>query len=229
MGAGPKQGGTTFITLSSLAVVTMLAVVLGDADQLSTRGSLPRPNPINEGERLQQTSDSTKGFVLPPVVEDGDTVAVLVLGETTSKQAVRMLPPAPGHGPSKPDRSRLRAELESVPANAGEVMKRVERAYNPWPLGGWLLLHFDRRDKLVIVYSNDYLGTLQEFAAKYPQLHEVARDDSVRHPLTARARLQADIHPCVLLEVFHRLNAQPSDSVAGVGYLFTCDTENRAR
>lgn len=60
-------------------------------------------SPLSAQERRQQPSDSLKSFLLPAVTMGGDTVGSLILGQTTLKEALRILPPFEGHGPSKPN------------------------------------------------------------------------------------------------------------------------------
>lgn len=146
----------------------------------------------------------TKSFTVPAVTQ-GRNVGNLTLGQTTLRQALKILPAFPGYPPEPPSR-----ELD--PEHVGKVREALRKAklgYNPmWSPS---ILIFDNNEKLIIVQTNfDDLEEGKKVYEKYKyQLKEVSKQ-----------RLQGDIEPCITLEIFLRETGE----INGAGYIYTCPT-----
>ena len=172
----------------------------------------------------QLQSAPTQPFIIPAVLMDGKKVGDLVLGQTTLKQALQIMPPWPGF-PPKPFSLELfeKAEpglLERL-GKASEVLKRVKKAYNP--MTAMYILFFDKNEKLVII-QRDFLDKKEEeevekiYEQYQYQMEEVYKGAEV-------VRMQGEIQPCITLEVFLDIKKQKSGEPFRAGYIFTCPTK----
>ncbi len=162
-------------------------------------------------------------FIIPAVLMDGKKAGDLVLGQTTLKQALQIMPPWPGYPPKPLPREQFEKaapELEHL-GKVGEVLKRAKKGYNP--MKAMYILIFDKNEKLVIV-QRDFLDKeeKEEVGKIYDQhrnqLKEVYRDSEVE-------RMQGEIQPCITLEVFLDIKKLKSGEPFRAGYVFTCPTK----
>ena len=142
-------------------------------------------------------SESTNQFIFPAVdigkrQREGD----LILGSTTMKQAVKMLPSWPGH---KPQRKKL-----NKPGKLGKVLRDVY-TYIPMISVNHLSLAFNKNKKLVVVQAN-FLGekernrkqqNIKALIEQY-QLKEESRN-------VKEITLQGEITDCVSVNVYKPL------------------------
>jgi len=162
-------------------------------------------------------------FIIPAILMDGKKVGDLVLGQTTLKQALQIMPAWPGHPPKPfPLEQFEKGEpglLERL-GKVGEVLKRVKKSYNP--MMAMYILLFDKNEKLVII-QRDFtdMKEKEEVGKIYDQyqqqLKEVYKDTEV-------VRVQGEIQPCITLEVFLDTKKLKSGEPYRTGYIFTCPT-----
>jgi len=201
---GPSRGGVAVSALhtrrdaSVLMGALMVCVACADQRQGTT-----------ENAPKQQTAFPVAIYSLR-----GEPKGQVLLGQMTISEVVKMLPPWPGYGPSKIDRSKFHAHEKLVP-----VRDRLRLAYNPALVGN--IFVFDINDKLVFVQSSEHRDqiTAADLASRYPQLKEVARESELK-----LATLQGDLQPCVTLEVLLPADAKPETKTTSVAYIYTCAT-----
>lgn len=154
-------------------------------------------------------------FTVPAITMDKQ-VGDLVLGRTTLKQALEILPAFPGYPPQPLD-SRLKPEHVG---KVREVLSRAKVGYNPM----WSphILIFDKYSKLVIVQRN-FSGAHEEGNKIYEkhknQLKEVAKLSKDSH--FPHSRLQGEITECITMEVILNELGEVND----VGYIYTCPAD----
>jgi tetratricopeptide (TPR) repeat protein len=163
---------------------------------------------------LGYRSKSSEEFIFPAVLMDGRRGGDLVLGSTTMKQAVKMLPPWPGHGPKRVQRGDIKTSSGKV----GEVLRKVKYQYNA--MAADFILGFDKNKKLVIIQTS--LSTDRSAQEKMSnmmnqnQLEEESRDSN-------GIRMRGEIMPCVTMEVL--VPSAGDKPIEAVGYFFTCPTK----
>ena len=171
----------------------------------------------------QLKSVPTQPFIIPAILMDGKKVGDLVLGQTTLKQALQIMPAWPGYPPKPlPIEQFEKAEpglLERL-GKVGEVLKRVKKLYNP--MMAMYILLFDKNEKLVIIQRDFSDEKEKEEVGKIydqyrHQLKEVYKDSEI-------VRVQGEIQPCITLEVFLDTKKQKSGEPFRAGYIFTCPT-----
>jgi hypothetical protein len=168
-------------------------------------------------------SETSKKFIFPAVDagkrhREGD----LVLGSTTMKQAVKMLPGWPGHGPTRISKN----EIETQAGKVGEVLRNVRYTYNPM-IAGDLVLVFDKNKILVVIHvflansispeSNESKKEQERITnmMKVYQFEEVSRN---KDTITMRG----EIMPCITVDIFVPVASE--EPVSTIEYYFTCPT-----
>lgn len=201
-----------------VVILTYLIVLI----LLSSCASIQTKDKVSSQED-QLKSAHGQPFIISAILMDGKKVGDLVLGQTTLKQALQIMPPWPGYSPKPLPREQFeKAEpglLERL-GKVGEVLKRAKKGYNP--MKAMYILIFDKNEKLVIV-QRDFSDKeeIEEVGKIYDQyrhqLKEVYKDSEI-------VRMQGEIQPCITLEVFLDTKKLKSGEPFRTGYIFTCPT-----
>jgi hypothetical protein len=152
--------------------------------------------------------------VVPAVRWGGEKAAELVMGKTSLREVLRMLPPFPRHGPENPrhkDDPRLSEEIY-------QVLGRINHQYNP--AATQTSVGFDKKKKLILVHNRIEREQAKRFADELDavaDMHEAFRDSEY---LVRRGKLT----PCVIVETNAILWEGNAARVNSVGYFFTCKT-----
>jgi len=152
-----------------------------------------------------------KEFVFPAVLWTGERKGELLLGRTSLAEALQIVPPLHGHGPTPPTRT-------TAPGKVGKVLQKVKTGYNPRSAD--FILIFDEHEKLAMIQlklssSEAEQKMIRKILVEY-QFQKVVESEAV-------TRMQGDIAPCITLDVFV---PQMADSpVADMGFVFTCATD----
>jgi len=152
-----------------------------------------------------------KEFVFPAVLWTGERKGELRLGRTSLAEALQIVPPWHGHGPTPPTRT-------TAPGKVGKVLQKVKTGYNPGAAD--FILLFDEHEKLAIIQlklssSEAEQKMIRKILVEY-QFQKVADSEAV-------SRMQGDIAPCITLDVF--VPKMADSPVADMGFVFTCATD----
>jgi tetratricopeptide (TPR) repeat protein len=171
---------------------------------------------------LGYASETTNEFIFPALTDRRYSKGNLILGLTTMKQAVEMLPQWPGH----PPRGKSQKELGTSPGAVGEALRNIRYQFNP--AFADFILAFDK-NKILIVIISKVIDSLhsnseeeiiqQEKIIKMIKQHhfkEVLRDEQT-------ITLRGEIMPCITMEVFKPTST--STPISRIGYFYTCPTK----
>jgi len=199
-----------------ISTYLIMLILLSSCASTQTKGEVS-----SQDNQLQ--SAPGQAFITPAVLMGGKKVGDLILGQTTLKQALQIMPPWPGYPPKPLPREAFEEGepglLERL-GKVGEVLKRAKKGYNP--MKAMYILIFDKNEKLVIV-QRDFLDKeekeeVEKIYDQYRhQLKEVYKDTEV-------VRMQGEIQPCITLEVFLDIKKPKSGEPFRAGYIFTCPT-----
>lgn len=182
--------------ISAISAMTVIVAITASGCSKSTP-----PSPSVSGPK--------KFFVVPAISKD-TKVGELVLGHTTLKEALEILPAFPDHPPAP------RAE-KLGPGHIGktrEVMENVDVVYNP--MWSPLTLLFDRNNKLVIV-TRSFVSDERKEARKIYEQHKQQLKEVYRESTTI---LQGEIQACITMEVTLDKSGDPNP----IAYIYTCST-----
>jgi hypothetical protein len=192
-----------------LLLAYLITIVL-----LSSCASTQTTDKVSSQDYNQSQPGLEQLFIIPAVLMDGKKVGDLVLGRTTLKEALKIMPAWRGYPPKPPPKFR-EEDLKRL-GKVGDVLGRTKLGYNP--MMALYILFFDKNKKLVIV-QRDFSDEKekQEVRKIYDQhqhqLKEVYKESDF-------IRMQGEIQPCITLEVFLE-----SGEPFRVGYIFTCPTK----
>lgn len=168
-----------------------------------------------------RASKNGEQVIIPAVKWDGKQVGELVLGKSSLRNVVRMLPPWPGHGPQGPTIPRNRNRRSSwLPEELHEVLDKIRYTYNPRQIS--LIVGFDKEKKLIFaqyeIISGQEIRLMPEIDARVnPQ--EVYRDSEKR---VKRGKMTS----CVTVETVSKLPVEGAARLTGIAYFYTCTTND---
>lgn len=173
--------------------------------------------PKSSPKAPSQPGSAGKPLIYPAVLVNGQKAGDLILGETTLKQALKILPPWPAYPPGPIPLSEL------SPGYAGkvrEVLLKAKKSYNP--AESLFMLYFDENEKLIMIQDNTIgfdkqkTEAVKNIISRYP-LKEVYRDSKF-------IIMQGEMQPCVFLEVMLDAGNGKNEPFEA-GYLYTCPTK----
>ena len=133
-----------------ISTYLIMLILLSSCASTQTKGEVS-----SQDNQLQ--SAPGQAFITPAVLMGGKKVGDLILGQTTLKQALQIMPPWPGYPPKPLPREAFEEGepglLERL-GKVGEILKRAKKGYNP--MKAMYILIFDKNEKLVIV-QRDFL------------------------------------------------------------------------
>ena len=165
---------------------------------------------------------SDQRVVVPAVNWEGKQVTELVMGSTGLREALSVLPPWPGHGPS--DSHIPRNKRSSwLSKEQHHVLDSIKKSYTP--KNTQLILGFNKRKELIFaqyeIVDIFYASRMSSALETTVNLKEVHRDKQ-------RLVKQGVITDCVIVETVSTLQIgdTPDFKLGGMVLFYTCDTEN---
>ncbi len=185
----------------AVSVVSAMIVIAFLAASGCSKSAPPNPS----------TAGPAKFFVIVAISNDAK-VGELVLGHTTLKQALEILPAFP----DRPPAPRSEKPGPEYIGKTREVMEKADLGYNP--MQSPMTLRFDRNGKLVLV-ARTFTPAERKEARKIYDQHKQQLKEVSRGTTTI---LQGDVQPCVTLQVTLDKSGNPNP----ITYIYTCATRS---
>ena len=165
---------------------------------------------------------SGKRVVVPAVNWAGEQVTELVMGSTSLREVLSVLPPWPGHGPSGSHVPRNKRS-SWLSEEQHHVLDTIKKGYVP--KNTQLILGFNKRKELIFaqyeIVDIFYAARMSRALEAIVNLKEVHRDKR-------RLVKQGVIADCVTVETVSTLQigGTPDFKLGGMVLFYTCDAEN---
>jgi hypothetical protein len=168
---------------------------------------------IEAPRRNNQSRRGQENPFIVPAISKHTKVGELVLGNTTLKQALKILPAFPGYGPAP-------ANKKPEPRHIGktrEVLERVDLGYNP--MWSPQILLFDKNKMLVLVARS---FVTEEEGTEARKIYDQHKDQLKEvYKQSGDTILQGEIQPCITLEVTIDESGNPNP----IAYIYYCPTQ----
>jgi len=157
-------------------------------------------------------------ILLPVYFWNGDKATDLVLGRMTLGDATHILPPWPGHGPSRESQSTPRSERSPwVNEDMHAAIDSIRYSYAP--ARTFVALAFDRKKRLILANYEVQEGQeakLIDGISELAPLNEIYRDDSA---LVRRAQIGS----CITADLGAGRREEEPYKLFSVVYVFICE------
>lgn len=196
---------------------------MAESDRRRTREIDPAFFKEDENRGLGYLSEDKKDFVFP-VLDDTKKLSEgkLVLGKSTMKETVEMLPPWPGYGPKT-----IKALKKPISDKVDKAMLGARYSYNPMVAGNHSFA-FDENKKLIYIHVHLSMANSPDKKERQAASDTVKRLES-RHDFKEISRdqrlitLRTEIMPCVSADILKPLN--PRSVPSNIIYYYTCPTK----